>query len=150
MPTFAFKNGYMVMGFSSGDVRRAFRRMDREDDPTGDIRGNENFAPYLAQIPKNAGSVSFTDWPAQFDGLYNMAAGLIAFMPIDDDVPIDPSLLPESSTLTQHLFGSIAWSTTEGEGYKSHARGPFGPEVVALFGAAVAGVAVFLAPQMMR
>ena len=39
-PTFAFKDGYMVMGFSASDVKRVFKRMDREDNPKGDIRSN--------------------------------------------------------------------------------------------------------------
>ena len=41
-PTFAFKNGWMVMALSPGDVKRAMNRMDREDDPKGDIRGTRS------------------------------------------------------------------------------------------------------------
>jgi len=143
-PTFAFKNGYMVAGFSASDVKRVFQRMDREDDPKGDIRSNKEFVAVAGQLPAAVDSVAFTDWKAQFESIYQMATGLLAFVPMGEDVPIDMSLLPDSGTLTKHLFGSISFSVSDQNGSQSTSISPFGPEVGLLFGAAAVGAAVTL------
>ena len=140
-PTFAFKNGYMVVGFSASDVKRVFQRMDREDDPKGDIRSNKEFAAIASQLPAKLGSVSFTDWKAQFESFYQIATGLLAFVPMGEDVPIDMSLLPDSGTLTKHLFGSFSYSTAVEGGSESVSVSPFGPEAGLLMGAVIGGAA---------
>jgi len=142
IPTFSFKDGYLVAGFSTGDVKRVFKRMDREDDPSGDIRSNPEFEPYLASIPKEGiYSVGFSDWKANFEGIYQAVTSFAAFIPVDDNIPIDLSLLPDVQTLTQHLFGSVAWSQADGEGFHGVSQGPWGPETVMLLcGAVGAGV----------
>lgn len=143
-PTFAFKGGYMVVGFSASDVKRVFQRMDREDDPKGDIRSNKEFAAIAASIPAGVDSLSFTDWKSNFESLYQIATGLLAFVPMGDQVPIDLSLLPDSGTLSKHLFASVSYSKTDGNGSESMSVSPFGPEVGLLMGAAVgAGLAWF-------
>ncbi len=142
-PSFTFHNGFLVAGFSTTDLKRAIKRMDREDDPEGDIRSNSGFAPYLSQLPENAASVSYSDWGAQFEGVYQMLVGVAAMLPIDEDIPIDLSLLPDVSTLTQHLFPGVSWSQVTDEGMSSTSVGPWGPEVAGLVAAAVgAGVGV--------
>lgn len=138
-PTFAFKGGYLVGGLSTSDVRRASERMDRADDPAGDIRSNAEFKAYIEQIPAQASSLSFTDWKTQFDGYYQILSGLMALIPFDETVPIDPALLPESSTITKHLFGACSWSLDGNDGVASHSVSPFGPEMVVMLGAAVLG-----------
>ena len=65
---------------------------------------------------------------------YQLATSVLAFVPIGDEIPFDLSLLPDSSTLTQHLFGAVAWSTWDETGFRTTSIGPFGPEVVALVG----------------
>jgi hypothetical protein len=142
-PTFAFKNGYMVLGFSASDVKRVFQRMDREDDPKGDIRGNKEFVAVAESMPSGLESVSFTDWKAQFESFYQMATGVLAFVPMGEEVPIDMSLLPDSGTLTKHLFGALSYSTSDPTGSRSVSVSPFGPELVLMVvGGALAGVAV--------
>jgi len=144
-PTFAFKNGYLVLGFSVSDVKRTFQRMDREDDPKGDIRGNKEYAAVAEQLPKALQSVSFTDWKAQFESYCQMATGLLAFVPMGEDVPIDMSLLPDSGTLTKHLFGSLSYSAAVEGGTESTTVSPFGPETVLMLGIVVGGaVATFV------
>ena len=140
-PTFAFKNGYMVLGFSASDVKRVFQRMDREDDPKGDIRSNKEFSSIAAQLPANFDSVSFTDWKAQFESFYQIATGLLAFVPMGEDVPIDMSLLPDAASLTKHLFGSISYSTTSANSSESVTISPFGAETGILLGVIVGGAA---------
>lgn len=141
VPTFAFKDGYMVCGLSTSDVKRVFKRMEREDDPSDDIRSNPEFARYLAEVPKQGlSSVSFTDWKAQFEGMYQLLTSVLAFFPLDDNIPFDLSLIPDSATLTRHLSGSVTWQTGDARGYRSTSVGPFGPETVAiLVGLGVAG-----------
>ncbi len=142
-PTFAFKGGYMVMGFTASDVKRVFQRMDREDDPKGDIRSNKEFAAIAASIPAGVDSLSFTDWKSNFESLYQVATGLLAFVPMGDQVPIDMSLLPDSATLTKHLFGSLGYSKTTAAGTEMVSVSPFGPELGLLAVAAIAaGVGV--------
>ena len=145
VPTFSFKDGYLVAGFSTGDVKRTFKRMDREDDPEGDIRSNPEFKPYLASLPKDGlNSVSFTDWKANFEGMYQMVTSMAMFIPTDDSIPIDLALLPDVATLTQHLFGSVSYAKADGEGFHVMSQGPWGPETtVPLVGGIAAGVGVF-------
>jgi len=127
-PTFAFKDGYMVVGFSVSDIKRVFKRMDREDDPKGDIRGNKEFAAVAQMIPAGVSRMAFTDWKATFESYYQIGTGVLAFVPMPEDVPIDMSLLPESETLTQHLYGGVSYTKVDAEGSETVDVSPFGPE----------------------
>lgn len=142
-PTFAFKNGYMVLGLSAVDVKRVFQRMDREDDPKGDIRGNKEFATVAASIPEGVQSVSFTDWKTNFESLYQLATGVLTFIPMED-LPVDMSLLPDAATLTKHLFAGVSYSKATGNVTESVASGPFGPEAMLLIGGAAAAALGFV------
>ncbi len=134
-PTIGFKDGYMVVGLSTGDVKRAFARMEREDDPSGDIRSNPEFAPCLKQIPSEGlSALSFTDWKSMFESYYQMVTSVLAFIPPNENIPFDLSLLPDSSTLTQHLFAAVSWSKETDEGTVVESISPFGPELVVLGG----------------
>lgn len=148
-PTFSFKKGYMVAGFSVGDIKRVFKRMDREDEPKGDIRSNKEFMAVAQSIPGNVTSVSFTDWKVQFESLYQLGTGMLALVPIGEDVPIDMSLLPDSSTLTDHLFASVSYSRPTADGSESVTTSPWGPEV-ALGLAVLIGAAAAALPNVMR
>lgn len=144
-PTFAFKDGYLVAGFTASDVKRVFQRMDRkEDDPKGDIRGNKEFAAIAAQIPAGVTSLSFTDWKSNFESLYQVATGLLAFVPMGENVPIDMSLIPDQASLTKHLYGSLSYNKTSAAGTETVSVGPFGPEVMLLAAAAVGAGAAFV------
>ncbi|HEX5054598.1 MAG TPA: hypothetical protein VFZ65_22670 [Planctomycetota bacterium] len=136
-PTFAFKNGYMVAGFSASDIKRVFQRMDREDDPKGDIRSNKEFAAVANTLPAGIDSVSFTDWKSQFESLYQISTGLLAFVPLGEDVPIDMSLLPDAGTLTKHLFGSLSYGKSDSKHTESVSISPFGPEMALFLAAAI-------------
>ncbi|HIE70273.1 MAG TPA: hypothetical protein EYP98_08870 [Planctomycetes bacterium] len=140
-PTFAFKDGYMVIGFSASDVKRVFKRMDRDDNPKGDIRGNKEYMAVAGTIPAGVNSLSFTDWKANFESMYQLATGVLAFVPMPEDVPIDMSLLPDSETMTQHLFASVTYTKTDSSGTQTVDVSPFGPEMMLMVGA-VGGVAV--------
>lgn len=133
MPTFAFKNGYLVGGFSPSDIKRAFARMDRkEDEPKGDIRGNKEFASIAASLPSDVTYFSYVDWKATFEGYYQMATGLLGFIPMGEDVPIDMAQIPDSATLTKHLFPSVAYGRAGANGTTTTSMGPIGPEVYLL------------------
>lgn len=149
-PTFSFKGGYLVGGFSASDIKRVFQRMDREDDPKGDIRGNKEFAAIADRLPAGVDSVSYTDWKANFESIYQIATGLLAFVPIGEEVPIDMSLIPDSASLTKHLFGSISYSRAVPGGQESESISPFGPEVWMLSAAAGAAGAIFLGVSRSR
>lgn len=139
-PYIGFKNGYMAVAMSTSDIKRLFERLDRGDDPQGDIRANKEFAPYLEQFPKgDLYSLSFTDWKAEFEGIYQVVTSLAVFIPVGEDIPIDLSLLPEVGTLTKHLCGAISWSTGDGNGWKTHTASPWGPELAAML---VAGIGI--------
>ena len=146
-PTFAFKDGYMVVGFSASDVKRVFKRMEREDDPKGDIRSNKEFMAIANAIPEGVSSLSFTDWKANFESLYQLATGVLAFVPMPEDVPIDMSLLPDSETLTKHLFAAVSYTKTDADGTTTVDSSPFGPETMLMIGAVAAvgaGAAAFM------
>lgn len=143
-PTFSFKNGYLVGGFSASDIKRVFQRMDREDDPKGDIRSNREFAAVADSLPKDVESLSFTDWKASFESIYQIATGLLAFVPMGEEVPLDMSLLPDSATLTKHLFGGIAYGRAVPGGHETMSISPFGPEVPLFAGLAGATAAAVL------
>lgn len=137
-PTFAFKDGYMVLCLSASDVKRVFQRMDREDDPKGDVRSNKEFAAGAASLPAGVESLSFTDWKSDFESMYGIATGLLTFVRLGEEIPVDLSQLPDSATLTKHLFAKIGYTKSDAEGTTSVTTSPFGPEVYALIGAAVA------------
>jgi len=143
-PTFAFKNGYLVGGFSASDVKRVFQRMDREDDPKNDIRSNKEFAAVAATLPAAASAVSFTDWKTQFESFYQVITGLLALVPMGEDVPIDMQLLPDSATLTKHLYGAVGYTKVDADGEETVSISPFGSELMVLLMASLAGVGVGL------
>lgn len=128
-PTFAFKDGYMVVGLSPSDVKRVFQRMDREDDPKGDVRSNKEFAAVAATLPQGVQSISFSNWKSNFESFYGIASGLLAAANLGTEMPIDLAQLPDSSTLTKHLFASISYSTTGADGTTTVSTSPFGPEI---------------------
>lgn len=144
VPTFAFKNGYMVFGLSANNVKKNLERMDREDDAKGDIRSNPELAKLLEQMPKEGlSSLAYTDWKSNLEGYYQLLTTALAFLPVNNsEIPIDLSLLPEASTLTKHMFGSLSWTTTDANGFRAYSQGPFGPEIyVGLVGiGAAAGI----------
>ena len=140
-PTFAFKDGYMVMGFSASDVKRVFKRMDRDDNPKGDIRSNKEFMAIADQIPEGVSSLAFVDWKANFESMYQMATGVLAFIPMPEDVPVDMSMIPDSETLTQHLFAGLTYTKSNADGGVTVSISPFGPETVLGLAAVVGGVA---------
>ena len=146
-PTFAFKDGYMVMGFSASDVKRVFKRMDRDDNPKGDIRSNKEFMAVQDQFPEGITSMGFVDNKASFESTYQMATGMLAFVPMPEDVPVDMSMIPESETLTQHLSAGIYYTKSGANGSETVSISPFGPEtwftIGALGGAAAAGFMAF-------
>jgi hypothetical protein len=143
-PTMAFKGDYMVVAFTPSDVKRAMQRMDREDDPKGDIRSNKEFLVVASQIPAKVSSVTFSDWKVQFESFYSITTGLMAAIPMGQDVPIDPALLPESNTLTQHLFPTISYTSAHEGGTMTVTTSPFGPETLMMVGFLIgAGAATF-------
>lgn len=145
-PCFAFKNGYMVLALSTGDVRRTIKRMDREDDPATDIRSNKEFASYLTSLQQQkVSSFAWTDWKVTFESLYSAATSALALLVSDEDIPFNMTLLPEAESLSQHLFSSMSWSTTTEHGYLSTSISPIGPEAMIGLGVGVvAGVTAAL------
>lgn len=132
-PTFAFKNGYMVVCFTPSDIKRAFARLDRkEDEPKGDIRGSKEFASIAGSMPQGVTSISYTDWKSTFESWYQMATGVLGFIPLGEDIPIDTAQIPDSATLTKHLFPSVSYKRTDAKGTVTTTNSPFGPEIYAL------------------
>ncbi len=137
-PVFAFEAGYMVLGFSKSDVRRTVERM-RKPDAEDSISGNPAFAKMLSGLKtERLTSVSFSDLSASFDSIYQTVYGFSYLIP--DNIPLDAKELPdEGKFLSQHLFPSIGYSHTDGNGFSSTTVSPFGPEVAAIL---ITGVAV--------
>lgn len=137
-PNFTFHDGYLVAGFSASDIRRTTERMKRtEDDPKTDIRGNKEFAAYASSLPEGVESVSFTDWKSNFESMYQILTGVLAFLPSNEEIPLDMQMLPDSSTLTKHLYGSISYTKSDADGVTAVTTSPFGPEMMLALGAAV-------------
>ncbi|HLU40070.1 MAG TPA: hypothetical protein VK081_11855, partial [Planctomycetota bacterium] len=151
-PVFAFQNGYMVLGFSRSDVRRTVRAMTEGLGENEDIRANKAFADVLKSLDaERLVSLSFSDNRTSFESFYEMAYGFTAMVP--DTVPLDMASLPDDgSFLGQHLFPSISYSYSDGNGFSSTQHGPFGPEMGLVIGAAIgAGAAAGVATaQEMR
>lgn len=152
-PAFSFHKGYMVAAFSANDIRRAIQRMDRtEDDPKTDIRGNREFAAYMESLPKGVTDVSFTDWKVTFESYYALVSGVVTLLPQNEDIPFDWAMLPDSSALTKHLFGSISYTTSDAEGLTMTSTSPWGPETwmtLVMLGIA-GGIAATMIPNVIR
>lgn len=141
-PVFAFQSDYMVLGFSRADVRKTVKAMAGENPEDESIRANKEFAAMLGQLkPDRLTSVSFSDNRASFDNIYELAYGLSYMVP--EDFPLDVQQLPdEGSFLSQHVFPSVSYSYTDGNGFSSTHSGPFGPELVAIVATLAATAAV--------
>jgi hypothetical protein len=77
-----------------------------------------------------------------------MIAGMLAFVPIPDEVPIDLSLLPDVGTLTKHLCGAISYTVDDGNGWNTVNIGPFGPETAIAVGAGIGIGAAAVMPRV--
>jgi hypothetical protein len=53
------------------------------------------------------------------------------------------SLLPDSETLTSHLFASVSYTKTDANGTESVDVSPFGPETLLMIGALIGAGAGF-------
>ena len=72
---------------------------------------------------------------------------MLAFVPMPEDVPIDMSLLPDSETLTKHLFAAVSYTKTDADGTTTVDSSPFGPETMLMIVAVAAvgaGAAAFM------
>ena len=58
------------------------------------------------------------------------ATSVLAFAVSQDEVPFDLTLLPEAETLSQHLYSSATWSTSNKQGFTTTSISPLGPEVL--------------------
>jgi hypothetical protein len=147
-PFFTFRGGHLVAALSTQDLLRTATRVQPLDPQAApkevpDVRQHPEFAPLLSKIgDRKLYSLSFTDWKATFEGWYQLTS-LLGIVPIPPEIPIDISLLPDVSSLTQHLNGSATWSTVEKDGYLSTSISPFGPEIyVGMIGLGIVGAGV--------
>jgi hypothetical protein len=137
-PTLAFEKGFMIFGLSRSDVRGAIKRLSGENKTS--ILDNKVFQAAKGSLPDSVDSVSFSDNAANFSGIYSALSGVISFIPIPPEVPIDLGLLPSETAFTNHLLGSLAYSQQDPRGFASVFRGPLsGPETAALIGVGVVG-----------
>lgn len=144
-PSFGFKDGYMVLALSSGDVRKTINRLGRDADAAGeDVRANKEFGQYLKSIEQTeVTGLSWTDWRNSFEQVYGLASGALGFVGTNDQIPFDLMLLPEAETLSKHLFSAFTVSTTNADGFLSTTTSPMGPEMMAGAVAAIMGGATF-------
>ena len=147
-PSFTFKDGYLVVAFSPGDVRKAVQRMDREDDPKGDIRSHAEFAAYLGTLnQQGVQSFAWQDWRVGFENAYSVAVTMLNIGISADQLPVDLTLLPEAETLSQHLFSALSWSSQGEDGFTSTSFSPIGPEVGIVLGAGIGVGALWLVAE---
>jgi hypothetical protein len=148
-PSFTFKDGYLVVAFSPGDVRKAVQRMDREDDPKGDIRSHAEFKAYLGTLDQQQVQIFvWQDWRVGFENAYSAAATMLNIGISADQLPVDLTLLPEAETLSQHLFSSLSWSSQGPDGFTSTSFSPIGPEILALVAVGAGAVGWLVVGEM--
>ena len=148
-PSFTFKDGYLVVAFSPGDVRKAVQRMDREDDPKGDIRSHAEFKAYLGTLDQQQVQIfAWQDWRVGFENAYSAAATMLNIGISADQLPVDLTLLPEAETLSQHLFSSLSWISQGPDGFTSTSFSPIGPEILALVAVGVGAVGWLVVGEM--
>ena len=73
-----------------------------------------------------------------------MLTGVLAFGPMPEDVPVDMSMIPDSETLTQHLFAGLTYTKSNADGGVTVSVSPFGPETFLGLGAVLGGVGGFM------
>lgn len=143
-PTFAFRDGRLIFGLTRQDVKGAVARFAGKGGDSS-ILDNPAFKPLLESIPAEISSLSFTDSAAYFDGIYGTLSGFLAFVTPPPEIPIDLGLMPSSETITKHLSGTLAFSTSDDEGFLGYGSGPLsGPEGVFLIAGIVGGVTAAL------
>src|SRR5262245_66260657 len=98
--------------------------------------------------PSDVDDPSITDMMADFESIYQIATVFLSLVHLGEELPIDISLLPDSGTLTKHLFGSLSYSRSDSSGSETMSTSPFGHEVAVLVAAGIAGAAGLIVGRM--
>ncbi|MFO0980520.1 MAG: type II secretion system protein GspG [Planctomycetota bacterium] len=143
-PCFAFKNGNLVFGLSTGGVKGALARFDKSPDS---ITEADDFAKAYARLPagKEPVALSYNNVKGGFETMYNGLVTITMLPGISDslhDLPIDLALLPTADAITRHLFGSVSASYADQDGISTASFSPFGGEAALAGVVAAAGIGV--------
>ena len=71
----------------------------------------------------------FMDWKANWS-YYQMLTGVLVFVPMPEDVPLDMSMI--QTPVPDALFASMSYSKVDANGGVSVSVSPFGPETYAM------------------
>lgn len=139
-PTFAFQEGFWVLGLTPRDVRRTLAQMQGK--AKGDIRENPAVAALLKELPEKVTGLSYSDTRGTIETFYTMGQGLLGLVPLPRELPLDLALLPGGDTVGKHFFPGTSYQVTLADGFLSRGTSSFGPEV--LLGAGAVGAAAAL------
>ncbi len=113
-PSMAIKDGELWMSFESATALRTALNGETGE---GSIIDNKNFVAFLDRLKKEGGTedltqVAFTNVAETFGETYRSMAGMLGMMAGGmGDIPVDFSLLPSETTITQHLRETYAGAT---------------------------------------
>jgi len=144
-PSFAIIGDYLTVSLNVGDLKRHIRRALK---PGDNIRSNEDFQRFFSKIPQDANlaGMSYTDIKKSVEDGYSsvvMALPMVT-MAADFELPFEMALLPTQEVITQHLFGSLSYTTYDENGAFTEGYSPIGGEAIGLLvGTAAMGGALF-------
>lgn len=139
-PCAAILDNYFILSLSVGDLKRHIRRAAK---PGESIKSNEDFQRFYATIPEGAEltSLKYTDIKFTVESMYGQLAMAVPMltMAADFELPVEMALLPTQETITQHLYGSLAYSTSNDKGSTMTGYSPVGGELLGLLAAGAIG-----------
>ncbi len=148
-PTLAFEKGFMIFSLSRADVQEARNRL--AGNPKTSILDNPVFKALQGTIPEGVKTLTFNDTAANFSGIYGALSGVISFISIPPEVPIDLGLLPSETAFTKHLSGTLSFTRLDPKGYLYVSKGPFsGPMTYAALGVGAIGIITALGVRSNR
>jgi tetratricopeptide (TPR) repeat protein len=140
-PAFCVSGDFLLAGGSVQTVKQMVARQTSADEG---LLGNAEFQALRAKLPRDASWIEFVDLRRAASLLASTVAPMLASIPRQQQLPVDPLLFPTAETLSKHLGGSLSHYRSDTEGFFSECESSIGSGF--LFVLAGAGASLLRAP----
>ena len=139
-PTFGVVDNKLLIAASPLAFQR-FVAVQQGERPN--ITSNKDFMTLRERIPADADGMSYLDLPRLTELLYDTLVPIVQGFP-QPEASSGIYELPDSSAFTRHLFGRIAWTTTDKRGLHWVSHSPLDGSGFMIAGVVFAGIYVSL------
>lgn len=126
-PTLAIVQNHLLISLTSTRAKKEIKRL-----LDGEVQARHRLFSARGAPPKDAGMITFMDWPGLMDGTYEGAkAALTMFGGMMGEMPVDPQTLPPSTIFTRFYEPSVSWTrAVEPDVRLTRSESSFGPETL--------------------